>query len=106
MAAVVTVRPYACSTSIPRSEKARAIPGSKRDQPVTRYRIICPEINPIEYGLHFAQEIGMRKHYALGIRSSARGVKQGSEVLVICGSRFERTGTSLEHTGHGGEPFF
>ena len=39
------------------------------------------DVDPVEYGLHFAQEVGVGQHHALGVGSRAGGVEQGSDVV-------------------------
>ena len=48
---------------------------------------------PLEYRFHFAQQVGVGKHHALGIGSSAGGVEQGGDHIRLDGGGHEAVWT-------------
>ena len=56
-----------------------------------------PNVDPIEHRFHFAEKVGVGKHYALGIGGGARGVEQGSEIVRGCGRRLEFSWPAIEN---------
>ena len=59
-------------------------------------RVGWAEIDPVEYGFHFAQKIRMSEHYPLGIGGGSGGVEQGSNVIRSRGHRLKVPSTTLE----------
>src|SRR5580692_4566908 len=46
-------------------------------------RVLRAELRPAEYGPHFAHKVRVRQHHSFGIRSSARGIKQRSKIVIL-----------------------
>ena len=56
-----------------------------------------PNIDPIEYGFHFAKKIGVGEHHAFRVGGGAGGVEQGSEVIRRGRRRLEFSRTAIEN---------
>lgn len=58
--------------------------------------IAGPEINPIEYSLDFAKDVGMGQHHALGVGGSTGGVDQAGEIVIFCSGGLKIAGPAGE----------
>ncbi len=58
--------------------------GQHAEQSVARAKF-----DPVKNGFDLAQKIRVSQHHALGIGGSARGVEQGSEIIVVGGCWLE-----------------
>ena len=62
------------------------------------------DVDPVEYGFHFGQKIGMGEHYAFGVSRGTRGVKQRSQFIIIGRLALEGSRPALKECGQGSEP--
>ena len=62
-------------------------------------RVGGAKVDPVEYGLDFAQKIGVRQHHAFGVGGGAGGVEQGSEIVIACGRGLEVARAGVEDRG-------
>ncbi len=73
-----------------RQQQIRHLGEHMKERQHSEHRIVRTDLRPFEYRFHFAQQVGVGKHHALGIGSRAGGVEQGSDHI-----RFDQGGREL-----------
>ena len=79
-----------------RQQQVRHLRQHVKKRKHTEHRVLRSDMRPAEYGPHFAHKVGVRQHHSFGIRSSARGIKQRSKIVILRENRNESSPALLQ----------